>query len=159
MAPLTAPPFLTDLIQTLGHPRAAPHPGRKGAEDLRLRRSYTLRMQLRNARVCLDCGDVHDVEHCPVCASESFAYLTRWVPAPERRQKPRSTVPPPETLDSYRQLLSTDSNDAGRWRMVRSGAVGLALFGVAGWMWGRKGRGDDASAAPSDEARNGRDTP
>ena len=46
-------------------------------------------MQLRAARLCLDCEELHDAQQCPVCASETFAYLSRWVPAPERRAKPR----------------------------------------------------------------------
>jgi hypothetical protein len=46
-------------------------------------------MQLRKARLCLDCEELHDQGHCPVCASEAYAYLTQWMPAPERRKKPR----------------------------------------------------------------------
>ena len=36
-------------------------------------------MRLMNARLCLDCEEVHDEQHCPICSSESFAFLTRWV--------------------------------------------------------------------------------
>jgi len=32
------------------------------------------RMQLKVARVCLDCEEIHDSQQCPVCASETFAY-------------------------------------------------------------------------------------
>ncbi len=46
-------------------------------------------MQLRKARLCLDCEELHDQRRCPVCASGTFAYLTQWMPAPERRKKPR----------------------------------------------------------------------
>lgn len=46
-------------------------------------------MQLRKARLCLDCEELHDQRHCPVCASEAYAFLTQWMPAPERRKKPR----------------------------------------------------------------------
>ena len=42
-------------------------------------------MQLRTARLCLDCEELHEENTCPVCASEMFAFLTRWVPAEERR--------------------------------------------------------------------------
>ena len=31
---------------------------------------------------------------CPVCTSETFAYVSRWVPAPERRAKVRPPAPP-----------------------------------------------------------------
>ena len=94
-------------------------------------------MQLRNARLCLDCEEVHDLAQCPSCASETFAFITRWVPAPERRSKPRPVEPlAPEPLDTYRQML-VDERRSARWRMVRGGAVGLGLLGVAGWMWRR----------------------
>jgi hypothetical protein len=108
-------------------------------------------MQLRNARLCLDCEEVHDSQQCPLCASETFAYITRWVPAPERRQKPRSNEPPPspETLDTYRELLNVGQDSPG-WRLVKRGAVGLALFGVAGWMWRRNTRGDQAASTGED---------
>jgi len=46
-------------------------------------------MQLRKARLCIDCEELHDQWQCPVCASETFAFITRWMPAPERRKKPR----------------------------------------------------------------------
>ncbi len=46
-------------------------------------------MQLRKARLCLDCEELHDRGHCPVCASEAYAFLTQWIPAPERRKRPR----------------------------------------------------------------------
>ena len=49
-------------------------------------------MTLRKARLCLDCEELHDQRQCPVCASEAYAYLTQWVPAPERRKKPRPAI-------------------------------------------------------------------
>ena len=102
-------------------------------------------MQLRNARLCLDCEEVHDAQQCPICASESFAFMTRWVPAPERRDRPRLQEQPPrseqlgaspEELQAYRALLDPTLKPNGRgWQMVRNGAMGLALVGVAGWLW------------------------
>jgi hypothetical protein len=47
-------------------------------------------MTLRKARLCLDCEELHDQRQCPICASEAYAFLTQWVPAPERRKKPRT---------------------------------------------------------------------
>jgi hypothetical protein len=105
-------------------------------------------MQLRNARLCLDCEEVHDAAHCPACASESFAFITRWVPSPsadasqpavpaptrpEPRERPASPLEPAtrETLDTYRQLI--DGQTPSQWTLVKRGAVGLALFGLAGW--------------------------
>ena len=95
-------------------------------------------MQLRNARLCLDCEDVHDAQQCPVCASETFTFMTRWVPAPERRERTRPPQEPPRPaeLQAYRTLLDTANKPNGRgWQLVRQGAMGLALVGVAGWLW------------------------
>jgi hypothetical protein len=132
-------------------------------------------MQLRNARLCLDCEEVHDAAHCPACASESFAFITRWVPSPsaegaaapatapngaaipERRDRPDPILEPEtrETLDTYRQLLNDRSQQPpqSHWRFVKRGAVGLALFGLAGWAWkqqaqrpGTPGRNEDPNA-------------
>jgi hypothetical protein len=90
-------------------------------------------MQLKIARVCLDCDEVHDAQHCPVCASEAFAYLTRWVPAPERRIQPRPTTSPEAEL--YRQLTAPDVSAAKRGQLLKQSALGVMIIGVAGWIW------------------------
>jgi hypothetical protein len=109
-------------------------------------------MQLRTARLCLDCEEVHDAQQCPTCASESFAYLTRWVPVPERRARPRPTdLANRETIDTYREMLTPERK--GGWSLVRRGAVGLALFGVAGWMW--RNTRSDADTRDSGPAADG----
>jgi hypothetical protein len=93
------------------------------------------------ARLCLDCEEVHDAQQCPTCASETFAYITRWVPSPERRQRPRTTAAVPtdrETVNTYRAMLTPE--ETGGWKMLRRGAVGLAIFGVAGWLWRKNSR-------------------
>jgi hypothetical protein len=38
-------------------------------------------MRLAVARLCLNCEEVHEGDRCPVCGSETFAFLKRWVPA------------------------------------------------------------------------------
>jgi hypothetical protein len=84
-------------------------------------------MQLRVARLCLDCEELHDAQQCPVCASESFAYLTRWIPVDERRHERRTrpvrpVEPPPPP---------------GRW--VRRGAIGAAAVALlAAGQWARR---------------------
>jgi hypothetical protein len=134
-------------------------------------------MQLRNARLCLDCEEVHDATHCPLCASESFAFITRWVPSPSADQDPQAAQagpPPParvppregppatqpveavsrETLDSYRQLL-TGQPAPSNWRFVKRGALGLAIFGLAGWAWKQQNQQNQrTSAAARDEQQN-----
>ena len=104
-------------------------------------------MQLRNARLCLDCEEVHDNDHCPACASETFAFITRWVPAPERRSNPRpmEAAPATETLDTYKQMLDADKGNDHRWTLVKGGAMGVALFGVAQWLWQRNTSRDTQS--------------
>jgi hypothetical protein len=51
-------------------------------------------MQLNVARLCLDCEEVHSSQSCPTCASETFAYLTRWVPRIETRTLAHSSAKP-----------------------------------------------------------------
>jgi hypothetical protein len=115
-------------------------------------------MQLRNARLCLDCEEVHESQQCPLCASETFVFMTRWVPVPERRQKPRSPEPPPspEALDSYRELLGAPADSAG-WRFVKRGAVGLALFGVASLVFRKPNEQKPHGSASDTQARNRQD--
>ena len=99
------------------------------------------------ARVCLDCEEVHDAQTCPVCASESFAFLTRWVPAPERRKHPRpSTSPQAET---YKQLTTKEVTNPPARAWLTRGALGLTMLGLAGWVWSR-GR---STQATSDQKR------
>jgi hypothetical protein len=55
--------------------------------------------------------------------------------------RPRPAVEPPESLDTYRQMLVPESQRGSpQWRMVKNGAMGLAIFGVAGWVWRNKNR-------------------
>lgn len=76
-------------------------------------------MQLRAARLCLDCEELHDAQQCPVCASETFAYLSRWVPAPERRAKPR--------------LRSTPQAITPRRVMAGVGVLGAVAYAWTRW--------------------------
>jgi hypothetical protein len=111
-------------------------------------------MQLRNARLCLDCEEVHDAQQCPTCASETFAFMTRWVPARDRRARPRSAEPPkPDELETYEQMLTPDDQRAASWKLAQRGALGLALFGVASWLWKTGG-----NAARKDSAYDKGDT-
>jgi hypothetical protein len=100
-------------------------------------------MQLRVARLCLDCEEVHDTAQCPVCASETFTYLVRWIPSDERRRRPRSDAvqPTPQAsgeVETYRRLTSGEAAPATGRHLLKKGVVGLAALGVVGWLWGRK---------------------
>ena len=88
-------------------------------------------MQLRVARLCIDCEEIHDSLQCPVCASEAFEYVTRWVPTHERRAHKRPPAPPPP---------------AGKGKLVGYGVLGLGIYGLTQWiMKGRKLSEDAAS--------------
>ena len=112
-------------------------------------------MQLRSARLCLDCEEVHDANVCPACASETFAFMTRWIPAPERRVRPRAvTGPEADDDDTVRTgpLKPPDPDDTVRVaphrrvvppaapnrHLLRKGVVGLTAIGLAGWLFRRK---------------------
>ena len=89
-------------------------------------------MQLRNARLCLDCEEIHDQQQCPACTSESFALMSRWVPAPDRRARPRAEVPNPR-LEAYRALTQPEARPSTRARLLKGGMVGLTALGMLGW--------------------------
>lgn len=92
-------------------------------------------MQLRVARLCLDCEEIHAARTCPRCTSETFALISRWVPAPERRARPR---PDGSNADTYRELLAPPSEDqesqsSHKW--LKSGAVAGAIgLGLGSWL-------------------------
>ena len=98
-------------------------------------------MQLRSARLCLDCEEVHDANVCPSCASETFTYMTRWIPAPERRRRPRpATSPEAEMLRTLitKEAAAPAPAPANGRRFLKQGVVGLTALGLAGWLFRRK---------------------
>ena len=88
-------------------------------------------MQLRIARLCLDCDEIHDGQQCPVCASEMFAFITRWVPAPERRGVPRPTPSP--HADVYAALTDEKGRPSNTGLLLKGGVLGLTAVGLVGW--------------------------
>ena len=95
---------------------------------------YTGIMKLPNARLCLDCDEVHDELQCPACASESFAFIKRWVEAPERGRTPVTNEERIEKAATYRALLAADPQPKLSRRLIRGGVAGLAVLGAAGWI-------------------------
>lgn len=119
-------------------------------------------MQLRIARLCLDCEEVHDAQQCPVCGSESFAYITRWIPAPDRRTKPRqadseararTAQAAASDVETYRQILAPEHPAETRMRWLKRGAVGLAAVSLARWLWHQSGTTDARGAATGDSTQ------
>lgn len=93
-------------------------------------------MQLRTARLCLDCEEIHDAQRCPACASETFAFISRWVPAPQgdKGDSPPGSSPAREAA-VYRELLAPETRRPRTGRWLGRGALGLATVGVVGWWW------------------------
>jgi hypothetical protein len=107
-------------------------------------------MQLRMARLCLDCEEVHAEQQCPVCASDHFTYLTRWVPAPERRARPRSPSEPPE-LAVYQRLIAPPPP---RGRFLARALLGLGAAGVVGlFLGGHRARARPGPAGGENDER------
>lgn len=99
-------------------------------------------MQLRLARLCLDCEEIHDAQQCPVCASETFAFLSRWVPVPERRTQPRPQLEEPRKSGTSKKTL------------VGYGVLGVGLVGVTQWLLkGREKLEEAAARSESGELR------
>jgi hypothetical protein len=93
-------------------------------------------MQLRDARLCLDCEEVHDVTICPVCGSESFTYISRWVPLPDgdRPKRPERTDQA-QQANVYRELLAGGEPPSLSSKLLKGGLLGLTALGIAGWAW------------------------
>jgi hypothetical protein len=99
-------------------------------------------MRLGVARLCLDCEEVHDADLCPVCGSETFAFLKRWVkPAsPSPKANPRAGQDAPaagrvEQVETYEQLLNPGRERPRKGRLIAGGALGLAALGAARLAW------------------------
>lgn len=110
-------------------------------------------MRLDDARLCLDCEEIHEQQECPSCGSEAFAFLKRWIQS-TNEERPARTVakaapaqPPAarpatrEQLNAWRKIVAGESADSGRGRKIVGGSLlGLAAMGLAGWAWTRTGK-------------------
>jgi len=113
-------------------------------------------MQLRDARLCADCDEVHDLQQCPHCASERFSYLSRWVPLPPDRVRARPTTSP--EAEVYRRLINPQESRPSRG-VWRNSLMSVAAAGVVGWLWQSASRarnaqdGDGAERAGRERGR------
>ncbi len=109
-------------------------------------------MRLDDARLCLDCEELHDERECPACGSEAYAFLKRWIKTTgngsERRRDaslappvPSLRQPPPneDQLDAWRRIVEGRPAAPGKGKLVVRGLVGLAAMGLAGWAWSKAG--------------------
>jgi hypothetical protein len=79
-------------------------------------------MQLRVARLCLDCEELHNADTCPRCASQAYAFLSNWLPVDERRKWRRPAAAaargpwwaqtPAEIVRAFGRWLAGDSAPA-----------------------------------------------
>ena len=79
-------------------------------------------MHLQEARLCLDCEELHTADRCPRCASDAFVFVSRWIPANERRVRTRRPPPAPSAM-----------SNSSRW--LTGAAGGLAALAAARWLW------------------------
>ena len=89
-------------------------------------------MQLHTARLCLDCEEIHDGQTCPICSSESFAYISRWIPAPDAgRNRDRPSRPRRPKYTGSCSPPNQAPPTASRW--LKRGVFGLAAVSAAAW--------------------------
>ena len=74
-------------------------------------------MQLRVARLCLDCEELHTDSVCPRCASESYAFLSKWLPTEERRRWRR---PSGQSSEAAAHGVAGVARSIGRWFSSRN---------------------------------------
>lgn len=91
-------------------------------------------MQLRVARLCLDCEELHNANSCPRCASESYAFLSSWLPTEERRR--------------WRRPAPSRAHDGPWWTESPAGMV--RAFGR--WLSGEPHDGMTGSNGPATRA-------
>src|SRR5262245_57410296 len=70
-------------------------------------------MQLRVARLCLDCEELHTDSSCPRCTSCTYVFVSKWLPVEERRRWRRPV----------------DASHEGRW------SGGSSLVGMLRRWW------------------------
>jgi predicted nucleic acid-binding Zn-ribbon protein len=58
-----------------------------------------MRIPLAEARLCLECDTIHDLESCPECGSSTFFYVGNWIkpsrpPHRPEKQEAKPAAPP-----------------------------------------------------------------
>ena len=81
-------------------------------------------MELRRARLCLDCEMIFDAPQCPACASGSFIPITRWI-------RPSQTEPAPRaSAGESGETSGAPAPKAPRRLLRKSVYVGLGAYGL-----------------------------
>ena len=75
-------------------------------------------MQLKKAKFCLDCEEIFDEgTTCPVCGSQVWNYLNKWMPSvavretiePDHRPEPPARSPAARVRDFFRCLFRVEA--------------------------------------------------
>ena len=84
-------------------------------------------IDLKRARLCLDCEAIFDGPECPACTSQTFVPLTRWIrpaaiPRREERAPIRASQTPAKTATRPGRLLKKSLyvglGAYGMWKML-----------------------------------------
>ena len=97
-------------------------------------------MQLRVARFCLDCEELHTDNTCPRCASESYVFLSSWLKVEERRRWKRSKAKSnedrggsgPGIADTLTRWVKGQSPDEGEGHPTTRAADHVVHFDTEG---------------------------
>lgn len=95
-------------------------------------------MHLSVARLCLDCQEIHDADRCPVCTSEVFGFITRWVtvdPVPRHVAANDKRAADSSRIDGYRQILGVKPRRSRAASWLRKGGLLMAAGYLARWGW------------------------
>ena len=99
---------------------------------------YNRPMHLSVARLCLDCQEIHDADRCPVCTSEVFGFITRWVkvdPPPRHISSNHERTVDSSRVDGYRQILGVKPRRSRAASWLRRGGILMAAGYLARWGW------------------------
>jgi hypothetical protein len=80
-------------------------------------------IELKRARLCLDCEMIFDAPQCPACTSRSFVPITRWIRPTERIVEHPSPAPnPPAPVKRPKRFLTKSLylglGAYGAWKML-----------------------------------------
>ena len=78
-------------------------------------------IELKRARLCLDCEMIFEGPACPACTSGSFVPVTRWIRPTVRQESERpapSPPPAPKPKRLLRKSLYVGLGAYGVWKML-----------------------------------------
>ncbi len=132
---VTRPPRARITLGLALLPKAWPRGCRKSQA---LQDRYNQSMQLNDARLCLDCQEIHEADRCPVCTSEAFGFITRWIKidaAPTRVSPHEKSAGRTSKVETYREILNLTPQRSTAARWLRKGGLVVAAGYLARWGW------------------------